>query len=73
MKSFIEYIEVGLEAICNDDEDLWVTVDGITSTVPTDSICEEEYPFEASEILEGDKNHEAWAILYEEYVFLTSL
>lgn len=73
MKSFREYVEAGIEAICNDAYDLWVTVDGITSIVPTASICEEEYPFEASEILEGDKNHEAWSILYDEYVFLSSL
>lgn len=71
MLNFREFVEVAINnGVCNDINDLWVDVDGEQYAVHTYDILgrEEEEPFEASEVLESDKEHKMWETLYSLYV-----
>lgn len=68
LKNFVKKaIEAGVE---NDLTDVWVKVEGITCTVDIESVLDhaENFPFEASEVLEADPDHDAWEKLYEQFL-----
>lgn len=71
MKNFKEFVETALEGngVQNDDQDVWVMVDGEQYTVSVEDVLgrEEQEPFEASYTLEDDLDHEAWETLYDQY------
>lgn len=54
----------------NDDQDVWVMVDGEQYTVSVESVLgrEEHEPFEASYALENNLEHEAWEDFYDSYI-----
>lgn len=68
-KEFVEkMIANGLE---NDTMNIWGEIAGISVNIELSKVFgngyEEEYPFQASEEIEGDINHIAWDYLYDEY------
>lgn len=71
MKSFKEFVEEALKenGVQNDDQDVWVMVDGEQYTVSVESVLgrEEHEPFEASYALENNLEHEAWEDFYDSY------
>lgn len=71
MKSFKEFVEEALKenGVQNDDQDVWVMVDGEQYTVSVESVLgrEEHEPFEASYALENNLEHETWEDFYDSY------
>lgn len=59
-----------ISGVKNGATDVWVIVDGIECTIPSNCVSpyEEEHPYEYSEILENDLWHSAWHDLYDDYV-----
>lgn len=69
LKNFIEEALNG-NGVQNDSQDVWVVVDGEQYTVSVESVLgrKEQWPFEASDVLETNEEHEAWEELYNQYV-----
>lgn len=72
MLNLKNFIEEALKdgGVQNDSQDVWVVVDGEQYTVSVESVLgrEEGRPFEASDVLETNEEHEAWEELYSQYV-----
>lgn len=72
LRSFESFVEEALNGngVQNDSQNVWVEVDGEQYTIDIEDVLdhEETEPFEASYELEEDTSHEAWEILYNQYV-----
>lgn len=71
MLSLREYVEEAINnGVQNDNNDVWVDVCGIQSTVSVYDVLgrEEIVPFESSDALEENEEHQAWEELYNQYV-----
>lgn len=64
------------EGLLNDSDNIWVDINlgniSIQANVKIFDIYgekhEEQYPFEISEEIESDTEHEAWDYLYDDYI-----
>lgn len=72
MLNLKNFVEAALEGngVENDNQDVWVVVDGNQYTVSVESVLGrgELEPFETSDVLENNTDHPAWEELYDQYV-----
>lgn len=70
MLNLREFVDEAIDnGVQNDSCDVWVVVDGEQYTVSVENVLgrEEQRPFEASDVLEMNEEHEAWEDLYDQY------
>lgn len=55
--------------VCNDESKVWVEVWSDQYITEIENvISHENYPYEASSVLESETNNPAWELLYDDYV-----
>lgn len=70
-KGILQFIDQAMinGGVYNDTQNVWVVIDNIQYTIAIENVVtKEEYPFQASEIMEEDYNHIGWDMLYNQYI-----